>query len=194
MSRLPSRTALMLVLSSVLILGALPSAQATDAFHASAPSHVQQTVPQARILGQGSFRWFGLKIYDAVLWSGPRGLSGALPSDRPFALDLRYARSLPGKKISDASSEQIQKLGMGTTEQRVRWHQDMQKLFPDVQEGTQLTGVYVPATGARFYLDGKLLGSIDDPQFADAFFAIWLSDKTTAPQLRQALLGRSPSP
>lgn len=194
MKRLPSRLALMLGLSSVLTLGGLPCAQATDAIDASVPSHVQQAVPQARVLGHGSFRWFGLKIYDAVLWSGPRGLSGTLPSDRPFALDLRYARSLPGKKISDASSEQIQKLGMGTAEQRMRWQQDMHKLFPDVQEGTRLTGVYVPAAGVRFYLDGKLLGMIDDPQFADAFFAIWLSEKTTAPQLRQALLGRSSSP
>jgi hypothetical protein len=35
-----------------------------------------------------------------------------------------------------------------------------------------------------------LLGTIDDPVFARAFFAIWLDPRTREPQLRNRLLGK----
>ena len=44
--------------------------------------------------------------------------------------------------------------------------------------------------GARFYQGDRLLGAIDTPGFAEAFFAIWLDTRTSAPDLRQALLHR----
>jgi hypothetical protein len=65
-------------------------------------------------------------------------------------------------------------------------------LFPDVEKGRKLAGVNLPGTGARFYFDGQLLGSIDDPAFARAFFAIWLDERTKAPQLRESLLKTVP--
>jgi hypothetical protein len=68
----------------------------------------------------------------------------------------------------------------------------MLKLFPDVEKGRRLAGVNVPGTGARFYYEGRLLGSIDDPAFARAFFAIWLDERTRAPQLRESLLRTLP--
>ena len=64
----------------------------------------------------------------------------------------------------------------------------MKEIFPNVQEGSRISGVYLPTGGARFYLDGKPLASVPDPEFARAFFAIWLDPKTTAPSLRTALL------
>ncbi len=64
----------------------------------------------------------------------------------------------------------------------------MTALFPHVNEGTRITGVFLPDRGARFYLDSKLLGEIADPAFARAFFAIWFDPKTSADSLRKALL------
>ena len=82
----------------------------------------------------------------------------------------------------------MQKLGYGSAEQRAAWLGKMTTLFPDVQEGTHITGINLPGVGARFYLDGKVLGEVADPEFARAFFAIWLDPKTTAAKLRAALL------
>ncbi len=155
---------------------------------AAAPPHVLREVAQARLAGQGSFRWLGLKIYDARLWVGAEGYRAKAVAATPYALDLRYARSLSGLKIAEASQQQMHKLGLGTGAQRASWHERMEKIFPDVMEGTHLTGVHLPGQGARFYHDGKLLGDIADAQFATAFFAIWLDPATTAATLRTALL------
>jgi hypothetical protein len=56
----------------------------------------------------------------------------------------------------------------------------MKGIFPDVKEGSRITGIHIPNEAARFYLNGKLLGEIRDPEFAHSFFAIWLDKKTSA--------------
>jgi len=65
----------------------------------------------------------------------------------------------------------------------------MRAVFPDVQPGDHLLGVYRPE-GAYFHQGERLLGAIEAPGFAAAFFAIWLDERTSAPQLRAALLTR----
>ncbi|MFC7296910.1 chalcone isomerase family protein [Herminiimonas aquatilis] len=152
------------------------------------PEHIGQEIAQARVAGKGSFRWFGLKIYDAKLWVGDKGYQTHAPATAPLALDLRYARSLQGKKIAEASEDEMRKLNLGSAQQRANWQAAMERIFPDVNEGTHLTGVYLPNQGTRFYLNGKFLGEIMDTSFSHAFFAIWLDPKTTASELRTALL------
>ena len=169
-----------LALMIILLTGALASETVTN--------HIQQEIPNAKLSGQGSFRWFGLKIYDAQLWVGKEGYDTNKPLAEKFALDLRYARTLEGKKIAQASDEQITKLGIGSAAQRTKWLEEMLQLFPDVSEGTHLTGIYLPQHGTDFYLDGRPIGTIKDDDFAHAFFAIWLTPETSEPQLRKDLL------
>ena len=152
------------------------------AFCASA--HIDAAVPQARLAGSGMFSYFGLKIYTAELFVGPRGYAPGAP----FALELRYERHLKGKKIAEASFDQMEKIGAGTPAQRQAWLSKMTAIFPDVAEGARITGVSIPDVGTRFYLDGVQIGAIDDPAFSRAFFGIWLDPASTAPDLRKALL------
>ena len=156
----------------------------------AAPAHIEHAVPRARLAGSGTYTVFTMKIYSAELWVGEQGYNRAAS----FALDLRYARKLDGKKIAEASAEQMEKIGAGSPAQRKAWLQTMAAIFPDVNEGTHITGVFVPEEGARFYLDGKPLGTVNDPGFARAFFGIWLDPATTAPALRQALLKQAAPP
>ena len=65
----------------------------------------------------------------------------------------------------------------------------MQRVFPDVKDGDHLLGVYRDEI-ASFYQGERLIGSIANPGFAAAFFAIWLDARTSAPELRAALLKR----
>ena len=163
--------------AAIALLLALGSAGA-------APAPVDSVLPGARLAGQGVFTWFGMKIYDAQLYVGERGYA----PDAPFVLDLRYARKLEGSKIADASADEMDKLGAGTPAQRKAWLVRMKEIFPDVREGSRISGVYLPASGTTFYLDGRVLASVPDPDFARAFFAIWLDARTSAPKLRTALL------
>lgn len=155
---------------------------------ATIPAHIQHALPDARLSGEGSYRWFGLKIYDASLWVGEQGYQTNLAR---FILNLNYARDLYGERIAQASMDEIRQLGMGNSAQQQAWLSAMKALFPDVKEGSQISGLLIPEHGARFYLDGKVLGEIKDPEFAKAFFAIWLDPRTSAPGLRSKLLANS---
>lgn len=153
----------------------------------AAPAHADGSPapePMQR-LGSGTMRWLGLRIYDAELWTSGH----AVDDSRSFALSLRYARALKGAAIAERSVEEIAKLGIGSPAQRASWGESMRGLFPDVAEGDTLTGVHLPGWGARFFHNGRLLGEIEDAQFSRAFFAIWLDPRTSAPDLRAALLG-----
>ena len=165
---------------------AAPAAASSPAAGAGVPAHVRQYVGDAPA-ATGRLTWFGFHVYDAALYAPPR-FEPADPTGSRFVLELTYARRLEGKGIAEASRDEIERLGFGTPAQRARWHEQMVGLFPDVEKGRRLAGVNVPGTGARFYFDGRFLGSIDDPAFARAFFAIWLDERTRSPQLRENLL------
>lgn len=156
---------------------------------ANIPAHIQHELPDARLSGEGSYRWFGLKIYDAALWVGGQGYQG---NSAKFVLNLKYARDLYGERIAQASIDEIRQLDIGSNAQQEAWLSAMKTLFPDVHKGSQISGLFIPEYGARFYLDGKVLGEIKDPEFARAFFAIWLDKKTSARGLREQLLSGTP--
>jgi hypothetical protein len=154
----------------------------------AAPAFVEVELGAARLAGQGAFTYFGLTIYTAELWVGPQGYRPAAREAAPYVLELRYARALDGQRIATASAEQMERIGAGTPAQRAAWLARMQAIFPDVQEGSRLSGVFLPGQGVRFYRDGKPLALVSDAAFAQAFFGIWLDPATTAPRLREALL------
>lgn len=184
MKRLPGFLAVVLLLA-----GLLPQlVMARSGESPTAPAHISATIPAAQLIGNGSFTWLALKIYDAQLWADGKNFNREVPAQKPFALDLRYARKLQGKKIADASLDEIKNLGIGTAAQHNNWLAAMTALFPDVEKGWHLTGVHLPGEGVRFFLNGTLLGDIADPAFSAAFFAIWLDPKTSAPKLRRTLL------
>jgi hypothetical protein len=164
---------------------AAPAASSPNA--AEAPAHVGNYIDDARLAGTGRLTWFGFHVYDAALFVPP-GFDLAAAFAQPFALELTYARRLDGNGIAKASRDEIERLGFGTETQRARWLEQMRRIFPDVERGRRIVGVHLPGVGARFYFDGQWLGSIDEPDFARAFFAIWLDERTRAPQLRENLL------
>ena len=130
--------------------------------------------------GSGEFRRFGFLVYEATLWAGDD------PPRPPLALRLDYKRDIEGKAIAAASVKEMRRF-VADESLLQRWSQQMQRIFPDVKPGDHLLGVY-GKDGASFYQDDRLLGRIDSPGFADAFFAIWLDARTSAPELRAALL------
>jgi hypothetical protein len=161
-------------------------AAANDAMKApSLPPKVAEALPQMGMVGRGEFTFFGLSVYDGVYWSAKPGYS----PDQPFALELRYRRTLKGDAIAERSVDEIAKMGAGTPEQRSRWTSALKRIFPNVADGDRLIGVNVPGVGARFFHNGAPIGEIAEPAFAQAFFGIWLDPKTSRPDFRKQLLG-----
>ncbi len=131
--------------------------------------------------GSGQYRRFGFLIYEATLWAGSD------PLQPPMALRLDYRRSIAGADIAEASAAEMRRLGVDTAS-LARWRPLMENLFPDVKPGDHILGLHGPA-GASFVYNGRALGAIEEADFARSFFAIWLDPRSSAPQLRAALLG-----
>lgn len=156
----------------------------------AAPVHIGQDLPGVRLQGSGTYRYFGMRIYDARLWTPAEGYKPAAP----FVLELCYARSLDGRRIAMASADEMARTGSGSPAQRTAWLENMGRLFPNVREGDCISGHARPGAPTRFYFNGALLGEVGDTAFGPAFFAIWLSPQTSAPGLRDSLLGQAGRP
>ena len=149
--------------------------------------HVRSHVPEAKTVGKGRMSVMLWDVYDAALYAP----EGQWQEGQPFALQLSYLRPLSGKKIADRSIEEMRDQGFDDEIKLAAWHSQMRSIFPDVDNGMALTGVYTRAGESIFYLDSKEIGRIKDIDFSRAFFDIWLSDRTNAPTLRRKLLGQS---
>lgn len=132
--------------------------------------------------GSGEYRWLGLPIYEATLWAGED------PQRPPLVLRLDYRWAIEGAQIAAASAREMRRLG-GEERQIALWETRMREIFPSVKSGDSLLGEYRNGR-VRFYFNARLLAEIDDGDFAEQFFAIWLHPRTSAPALRTALLGR----
>ncbi|MEP6608034.1 MAG: chalcone isomerase family protein [Burkholderiaceae bacterium] len=171
------------------LLAATPFASA--ALAGDAPQYVAHYIPNARTAGEGRLTWFGLLIYTARLHVAADGIDLANLDSQRFALELTYARRLDGKAIAERNHDEMALLHRGTDEQRGDWLRQMTRIFPGVAAGQTLIGVHLDSGATRFYCDGTFIGSVDDPAFSSAFFAIWLDPQTRAPKLRTALLQRA---
>jgi hypothetical protein len=143
-------------------------------------------VPAAEPVGHGRMSVFTMDIYDATLYT-PGGEWQETP---PFALQLSYLRPIAGQKIANRSIEEIRRQGYNDEVKLAAWHAQLREIFPDVGEGVSLTGIYTKDSQTIFYKGNREIGRIPDPEFGKYFFNIWLGKNTSAPDLRQKLLGR----
>ncbi len=152
----------------------------------AAPPELATALPGASLRGGGAMRFLGLRIFDARLWT-PAPIAGDI-ADQPLALELIYARSISGAQIVSSSLREMAHVGSFSEAQGTHWSQAMTALFPDVSAGDRITGIQRPGQSARFFFNGILRGEVADALFTRLFFGIWLSARTSEPQLRQQLL------
>jgi hypothetical protein len=115
-------------------------------------------------------------------------LGEAWSFERAFALDIRYAMNIKGRDLSKRSIEEMRNIGVTDDAKLRRWEEVMDRLFPDIKPGDRLVGLHLPGREARFYNQERLLGTVPDPEFARAFFGIWLDERTSQPKLRAQML------
>jgi len=181
------------VLAASALWPACAPAQATPTRPARpAPPEVGAELPGARLLGQGRLTFLSFSIYRARLWVGD-GFEPTQFDRHPLALELIYERSLPGKLIAERSLDEMKRAGAVDAVLGARWLSSMTELFPDVREGDRLTGVQRPGQSVAFFANGRATGELRDADFARRFFSIWLAPSSSAPRLREQLLGSAPA-
>ncbi len=167
----------------LLAMAAAPAAAAN--VPAELPPAACSVIEPCRMVGKGRLRWWGFHVYDAALWAR----EGRWNAEAPYVLDIIYARTITGAQLADTSIDEIRRLGIRDEARLARWGQQLRAVFPDVQSGSRLTGIYRPQRGMVFHSGTRVLGGIDDPELARRFFEIWLDPRTQTPELRAALLG-----
>lgn len=140
---------------------------------------------QFHLLGKGIYSALFWDIYSAELFTPQK----TWQKQQSYALRLTYFRAFSGEAIAKRSIEEIEGLGFVQPERLQQWMQQMQQIFPDVKQGDSLTGMREANGVTTFYYGQRLVGQVEDPLFADWFFGIWLHPNTSAPELRQQLLG-----
>ncbi len=148
------------------------------------PALVSAEHPTLKVRGKGLLRMFGFRIYNGVLWTK----EGSEALTEPHALDLEYLRNFEGEVLATRSIDEMKSQGIGSEAQYEVWVKEMRRVFPNVKPNDRITGVHVPGKLAKFFHNGKPTGEVNDPAFAQAFFDIWLSPKTTQPAMRKELL------
>jgi hypothetical protein len=140
---------------------------------------------QLEKVGDGTMSWMFLDIYNASLFTTDGDYSSAV---YPQVLTLNYLKSINKKRLINATKEQWILQGFEDAKMK-GWLQSLQQIWPDIKSGDSLT-FYVNENKKGFFYHNKiLLGGINSEDFSNAFLAIWLSDKTSQPELRRDLLG-----
>ncbi len=167
------------MLGTALLLSALGSQAQT------LPELISRDLMGLAIRGDATMRFFGLKVYDVRLWTQMKPFTHG----EPFAIELVYDLNLNGKDIAERSVKEMRLQGYEDESKLKRWGEQMARVFPDIKKGDTLIGVSIPGKEARFYDREKLIAAVPDPEFAKAFFDIWLSEKSSEPKMRLKLLG-----
>jgi len=145
----------------------------------------QQYINSPKVVGEAQLKVMFWKIYNAKLAAS----NGEWKKDAPFALSLTYLRDFDGEEIASRSVDEMRDIGYEDEVLLAKWYEQMRSVFPNVKEGENITGVMDKEQYTHFYYDGSLIGSIEDTSFGQAFFDIWLNEKTSEPKMRKQLLG-----
>ena len=147
---------------------------------------IEQHIPNAQLVATARLTVFLFDVYDASFYTA----YGKPEVSAPFALKLSYLRKLNGEKIADRSAEEMRHQQRVDEVTLADWHSQMRRIFPDVEKGDAITGIYKENDECTFYKNSTLIGQMNDKQFCDVFFDIWFGEKTTAPELRKKLLSQ----
>lgn len=137
------------------------------------------------MVGEAELNWFFLSIYKAKLYT-PDG--EYQPRRYPQALEIEYFQDIDKTDLVEATLEQWQHLGLYRSEQQL-WLEQLQQIWPDIKQGDKLTFIVEADGSNRFLFNNNDIGGVDSSKFSDSFLAIWLSERSSRPKLRDRLVG-----
>lgn len=148
---------------------------------------VHDALPPLKQVGRSSLRVMVFKVFDSALftengdWQNP---------NTAFRFELTYARNISGSVLASQTTKEWEHLGF-TDGRQAGWVEYLEAIWPDVSKGDTITFDVDAAGVSRFYFNSAWLGTIEDPDFAPMFIAIWLSSETSRPAHREGLLADS---
>tara|TARA_B100000927_G_scaffold273168_1_gene251367 strand:+ start:721 stop:1275 length:555 start_codon:yes stop_codon:yes gene_type:complete len=148
------------------------------------------TLGQARpltLVGSSQLRVAFFTVFNSKLftktgqWNDPR---------HSFRFELTYQRNISGSFLAKQTAKEWDHLDFEDP-RRSEWEAAVLTMWPDVKKGDRIAFDVDEQGVSRFFYNGTWVGSVEDPDFAPAFIAIWLSPETSRPTHRKGLLADS---
>lgn len=87
-------------------------------------------------------------------------------------------------------SELIQKNSPPAVWEKIRSRTDeFNTMYRDVKKGDRYRTVYQPGKGTTLFLNQQELGTVEDREFSEAFFGMWIGKTPIDTRFRDKLLG-----
>lgn len=139
------------------------------------------------LVGRSELKVAFFKVFDSALYT----MSGEWTDPKhSFRFLLTYRRNISGRFLANQTAKEWDHLGLSDA-RRAAWEAQVLEMWPDVSKGDKITFDVDERGISRFYYNGTWVGTIEDPDFAPAFIAIWLSPETSRPAHRDGLLADS---
>jgi hypothetical protein len=160
--------------------------QSAAAENVGAAVSAESASPALRKVGEAKLTVMFWDVYESSLYTQTGQYA---PNDRPLRLDIRYLRNIRGEDLIKQTRKEWRAQGLNHPQQEA-WLERLAALWPDVSENDVISLLVDEQNVAHFSLNGKPLGTVEDPAFTQQFAAIWLSPDTTRPELRAKLIGQ----
>ena len=185
MGSLSKGTVTMAFLCALLIPNhSVYSAQALNDAPFTTDTLVEMTpLPSFKLVGTATMKWLWLDIYQARVLT-PTGTYAA--DQRPLSLSLLYKRSISAEQLIQSTIDEWERQGIDYS---TEWVSLLGDIWPDVVAQDELILYVDEASISHFFYNNKFIGAFNDTSFSSAFSAIWLSENTLKPKLRNQLIG-----
>lgn len=166
------------VLSLAVLLPLVALAQAK-------PPEIAASIHAASPVGSAEMNKLLFHVYDASFWSDSGGMTKP-----PYALSITYDMDFSKGDLIDRTVTELKHVSNLSDDKLQSYTTQLGTIWPDISKGDRITAFTSNAKQTVFYYNGKKVGQIADADFTSAFFGIWLSPKTSEPQMRKELLGQ----
>lgn len=170
---------LSLALVTLLALPALP------AWAEKGMNVITSAVPQAAPRGEVTMRWYGFRLYDATLFT-PSG--ARFDWDKPVALRLIYARSIPKDAFLTATLAELERIE-GPRADHSQIANKLVPCFRDAGSGDHFIAESETPNQVSLWFNGTKTCDLRHSQIRERFLGIWLSDRSRSVKLSKRLRG-----
>jgi len=135
--------------------------------------------------GQGDYTALLMTVYKAQLWTDAPQWS----MEAPFALTILYDMSFSTDDFVSRAKSEMKHVDPSLSDASLEaYGAAMEKVFPPVKSGDEITALFQPGKPVQIFKNGNPTGTVSEAGFAEPFFGIWLSPRSSSARLRKALL------
>ncbi len=149
--------------------------------------NINEVMNQFELVGTGTFSVLFWDLYQGKLLSTSGGYPVNFEKEQ-LIYQIDYFVNISQDELIKRTIEQWQHLAI-KQDKYEKYLSQLEQIWPNVNENDQLL-LMVQQGRSAFYFNQQYIGEIDSHEFGQMFIDIWLSEKTSQPKFRQALLGK----